>query len=220
MLKEAIKRRKPDFSESYYGFRAFGNLLEEAQARGLLEIGRDEKSGTYVFRSNGMVARPEALTEVVAEPLPVVPPPSEPSEPEAATTEETSEPAAARRKSESRRKATEKGTKRVRQPRAAKPEEVPIDAVETGSTECVVPPEVAPAERVESVQEVAAAPAGEKVPVPAEAGQAGIPVAEKGLVEEMTAAVPAADDAQDHAVKKPATRSRRPRKPKVLPETV
>jgi hypothetical protein len=54
MLKEAIKRRKPDFNESYYGFRAFGNLLEEAQARGLLEIGRDEKSGTYVFRRNGI----------------------------------------------------------------------------------------------------------------------------------------------------------------------
>eukprot|EP01034_Spumella_vulgaris_P040926 gene40926-50635_t len=29
VLKEAIKRRKPDFSESYYGFRTFGNLLEE-----------------------------------------------------------------------------------------------------------------------------------------------------------------------------------------------
>jgi uncharacterized LabA/DUF88 family protein len=52
MLKEAIKRRKPDFSESYYGFRAFGNLLEEAQARGLLEFGRDEKSGAYVYRSS------------------------------------------------------------------------------------------------------------------------------------------------------------------------
>ena len=52
MLKEAIKRRKPDFSESYYGFRAFGNLLEEAQSRGLLEFGRDEKSGTYVYRSS------------------------------------------------------------------------------------------------------------------------------------------------------------------------
>ncbi|MHB1372312.1 MAG: NYN domain-containing protein, partial [Thauera sp.] len=50
MLKEAIKRRKPDFNESYFGFRAFGNLLEEAQARGLLELGRDEKSGTYVTR--------------------------------------------------------------------------------------------------------------------------------------------------------------------------
>lgn len=53
VLKEAIKRRKPDFSESYYGFRTFGNLLEEAQARGLLEFGRDEKSGAYVFRSLG-----------------------------------------------------------------------------------------------------------------------------------------------------------------------
>jgi uncharacterized LabA/DUF88 family protein len=36
-LKQAIKRRKPGFNESYYGFRAFGNLFEEAQARGLLE---------------------------------------------------------------------------------------------------------------------------------------------------------------------------------------
>ena len=60
MLKEAIKRRKPDFSESYYGFRTFGNLLEEAQTRGLLEFGRDEKSGAYVYRSSGLVALPAA----------------------------------------------------------------------------------------------------------------------------------------------------------------
>ncbi|RZI82353.1 MAG: NYN domain-containing protein [Rubrivivax sp.] len=53
VLKEAIKRRNPGFSESYYGFRTFGNLLEEAQSRGLLEFGRDEKSGAYVYRSNG-----------------------------------------------------------------------------------------------------------------------------------------------------------------------
>ncbi len=74
VLKEAIKRRKPDFSESYYGFRTFGNLLEEAQARGLLEFGRDEKSGAYVYRSSGaavgsepVIEQPVAL-EVVAEP--------------------------------------------------------------------------------------------------------------------------------------------------------
>jgi hypothetical protein len=53
VLKNAIKRRKPDFNETYYGFRAFGNLLEEAHARGLLEFGRDEKSGAYVYRSTG-----------------------------------------------------------------------------------------------------------------------------------------------------------------------
>ncbi|MGU7815054.1 NYN domain-containing protein [Burkholderia sp. AW49-1] len=50
VLKSAIKRRKPDFNESYYGFRAFGNLLDEAQARGLLEVGRDDKSGAFVSR--------------------------------------------------------------------------------------------------------------------------------------------------------------------------
>ncbi|MGF6779381.1 NYN domain-containing protein [Paraburkholderia sp. GAS334] len=60
-LKDAIKRRKPDFSESYYGFRAFGNLLEEAQARGLFEVGRDEKSGTFVFRGNSGAARSEPV---------------------------------------------------------------------------------------------------------------------------------------------------------------
>ena len=52
VLKSAIKRRKPDFSESYYGFRAFGNLLDEVQARGLFEVGRDEKSGAFVYRSS------------------------------------------------------------------------------------------------------------------------------------------------------------------------
>ncbi|WP_313033339.1 NYN domain-containing protein [Massilia alkalitolerans] len=51
LLKDTLKRRRPDFSETFYGFRTFGNLLEEAQARGLFDFGRDEKSGTYVFRS-------------------------------------------------------------------------------------------------------------------------------------------------------------------------
>ena len=55
VLKEALKRRNPGFNESYYGFRAFGSLLDEAKSRGLLEIGRDEKSGTYVCRPNGAV---------------------------------------------------------------------------------------------------------------------------------------------------------------------
>ena len=68
VLKEAIKRRKPDFSESYYGFRAFGNLLEEAQARGLLGFGRDEKSGTYVFRESAATrAKRQSASENLAE---------------------------------------------------------------------------------------------------------------------------------------------------------
>jgi uncharacterized protein (TIGR00288 family) len=53
-IKQAIRRRKPDFNESHYGFRTFGNLLEEAQSRGLLQVGRDEKSGAYAYRSNNV----------------------------------------------------------------------------------------------------------------------------------------------------------------------
>jgi uncharacterized LabA/DUF88 family protein len=63
VLKNAIKRRKPDFNETYYGFRAFGNLLEEAHARGLLEFGRDEKSGAYVYRSTAAGAAGESVNE-------------------------------------------------------------------------------------------------------------------------------------------------------------
>lgn len=50
MVKQALKRRRPGFNESSYGFRSFSELLEEAQARGLLELELDEKSGGYVIR--------------------------------------------------------------------------------------------------------------------------------------------------------------------------
>ena len=75
VLKEAIKRRNPGFNESYYGFRSFGNLLEEAAARGLLGFGRDEKSGAYVTRAPARpvvpdtpppVAQPDASPPVAA----------------------------------------------------------------------------------------------------------------------------------------------------------
>ncbi|KQX95528.1 NYN domain protein [Massilia sp. Root133] len=81
LLKDTLKRRRPDFSETYYGFRTFGNLLEEAQTRGLFEFGRDEKSGTYVFRgANAQVD----LQPVDAAPLePAVEQPQVASEPAA-----------------------------------------------------------------------------------------------------------------------------------------
>jgi len=68
VLKEAIKRRKPDFSESYYGFRSFGGLLEEMQARGFLKMGRDEKSNSYVFRSSGAESPASSPEAAVAAP--------------------------------------------------------------------------------------------------------------------------------------------------------
>ena len=43
-----MKRRKPGFNEAYYGYRSFNSLLEEAQARNLLKLDRDDKSGGYI----------------------------------------------------------------------------------------------------------------------------------------------------------------------------
>jgi uncharacterized protein (TIGR00288 family) len=51
MIKQTLKRRKPGFSESYYGFRSFSELLEEAEAHGILELEKEEKSGSYIIRS-------------------------------------------------------------------------------------------------------------------------------------------------------------------------
>ena len=50
MVKQALKRRMPGFNESYFGFRSFNGLLEEAQRRGALALERDEKSGGYIVR--------------------------------------------------------------------------------------------------------------------------------------------------------------------------
>ena len=50
MVKQALKRRKPGFNESYYGFRAFSDLLEEAEKKGMIKLEPDEKSGGYLIR--------------------------------------------------------------------------------------------------------------------------------------------------------------------------
>ncbi len=50
MVKQTLKRRRPGFTESYYGFRSFNRLLEEAATRGLMDLERDEKSGGYIIR--------------------------------------------------------------------------------------------------------------------------------------------------------------------------
>ncbi len=53
MVKQTIKRKKPHFSESFYGYRKFSELLEDAERRGLLEIKKDEKSGGYIILGFG-----------------------------------------------------------------------------------------------------------------------------------------------------------------------
>jgi uncharacterized protein (TIGR00288 family) len=51
MIKQALKRQRPGFNETYHGFKSFSQLLEEAQARKLIELEKDEKSGGYVVKA-------------------------------------------------------------------------------------------------------------------------------------------------------------------------
>jgi uncharacterized LabA/DUF88 family protein len=50
MVKQAVKRVRPGFNESYYGFRSFNGMLEAAEQAGGLRLERDEKSGGYIVR--------------------------------------------------------------------------------------------------------------------------------------------------------------------------
>jgi hypothetical protein len=50
MVKQALKRRNPGFNESYYGYKAFSDLLEDAEKKNLIKLEPDEKSGGYVIR--------------------------------------------------------------------------------------------------------------------------------------------------------------------------
>ena len=49
MVKQTLKRRRPGFNESYYGFKSFGSLLEEARERKLIDLEFDAKSGGYII---------------------------------------------------------------------------------------------------------------------------------------------------------------------------
>ena len=53
MIKDTMKRKKPSFDESYYGYRSFTHLLEEADNVGTVDIERNPKSGTYVVTRFG-----------------------------------------------------------------------------------------------------------------------------------------------------------------------
>ena len=50
LIKQTIKRRNPGFNERAHGFRAFNDVLMEAEKRGLLKLGADKQAGTYIVR--------------------------------------------------------------------------------------------------------------------------------------------------------------------------
>ena len=48
MIKQTMQRKQPYFNETYYGYKSFSELLEDAQKKGLLSMKKDAKSGGYV----------------------------------------------------------------------------------------------------------------------------------------------------------------------------
>jgi uncharacterized protein (TIGR00288 family) len=50
MVKQALKRRRPEFNESYHGYKGFAALLDDMVARGLLTVTKDDKTGQHLVR--------------------------------------------------------------------------------------------------------------------------------------------------------------------------
>ncbi|HEY1043521.1 MAG TPA: OST-HTH/LOTUS domain-containing protein, partial [Telluria sp.] len=213
LLKDTLKRRRPDFNETYFGFRTFGNLLEEAQARGLLEFGRDEKSGAYVYRPSGAHAVEVPHVQQVAEAEQVV----------VQQELEQAEAPAAKGKGESRRRT--RGGRKSREEHVEHAEaQEPVIAV-------MPEPVVEEAPAVTPAEEPAAEASAEESPrrrparkTPARKAKAAAKAAaepvEAAPVEVAPEPEPAVEPAEEPAeaapkrARKPAARPRRPAKPK------
>jgi uncharacterized LabA/DUF88 family protein len=69
MVKETMKRKKPSFNETYYGFRSFSHLLEDAQRRGIVALRRDQRSGSYIIEDLGPAGAARADAGGASEPV-------------------------------------------------------------------------------------------------------------------------------------------------------
>ena len=48
LVKDTMKRKQPQFTETSYGYRSFSQMLEDAQKLGFITLRKDDRSGTYV----------------------------------------------------------------------------------------------------------------------------------------------------------------------------
>ncbi|HEX6734887.1 MAG TPA: NYN domain-containing protein [Azonexus sp.] len=215
VLKEVVKRRNPGFNESYYGFRSFGNLLEEAASRGLLGFGRDDK-GAYVTRVHGRPAAAEseapAMAEAVTEAAPageesVAPAVSEPA------------PAAASRRRGGRR------TRKDGEPRGGEA----VAAESAGEApvvvaEAVPQPDVVAVVVAEAAPEPAGKPAGRsrggRGRRPRPEGESPAAVAEVAVPAVVPTPVAVPDSVPEAAAPSRARGARRPRKATAAAEPV
>lgn len=203
VLKEVMKRRNPGFTESYFGFRTFGNLLEEAANRGLLAVGRDEKSGTYVMRAQ---PRPVEVEVPVAEAAAPTESNATVTPPEMAKTEESVAPVA-EEKTSSRRRGGRHSRKDGRGRPASEPAAAAESPAEVSAEVSVEPPAVsveAPAPEV-----VEAAPKPRRGRRPRKEAEAVAVVDGSAAVE----AAPPVEAAEKPKAPRRAPRSRKPKAP-------
>ena len=195
VLKEVIKRRNPGFNETYFGFRSFGNLLEEAAARGLLGFGRDDKSGAYVTRAAQRPA-PVEIAPVVADETVAV------DAAEGQKIEGEGEVASAKRRRGGRR------SRKDGKESTADKEDLPLEPVPAGGE--------APA-ATEEVPGVAAGENGKGAKTP---GSAGRKKKKPVKTDEAPVAVAAAEVAEQPVAKQVVKQARtsRNRKPKAVSE--
>lgn len=215
VLKEAMKRRKPDFSESYYGFRAFGNLLDEARTRGLLDFARDEKARTYVYRTVAEVARGESFSVTSMPELPEL-------QAEGMAVESGVEPVAAFSPAEESAPEVRKSRRRRHAEVAAIPAQAPVTENEAASVE----PVLVEASAAESREEGARGGARKRTRKTPKDVRAAAPIKDEGLsaavsqppvspadvVDHQPEVEPAPDDITAKKPRKTSSRSRRPRK--------
>ena len=48
MVKQTMQRKQPYFNESYYGYKSFSELLEDAERQKLISLKKDAKSGGHI----------------------------------------------------------------------------------------------------------------------------------------------------------------------------
>jgi uncharacterized LabA/DUF88 family protein len=48
MIKQTMQRKQPYFNETYYGYKSFSELLEDAERKGIVSLKKDAKSGGYI----------------------------------------------------------------------------------------------------------------------------------------------------------------------------
>jgi len=77
MVKETMKRKRPQFNETYFGFRTFSHLLEDAQRKGVVKLRRDQKSGSYIIEDLGAASATAAAPGATLSILPAVAPRAE-----------------------------------------------------------------------------------------------------------------------------------------------